>query len=626
VIIPNGTTDKEQLRKQSWQTARAGAKQGLIAQEQQQKADRGLLGSLIGGIVDPFARLGEAGLAMSAGTPESMSFTSQEAYKEDPNKFALQRLADLGSAVFTAVAPGTGNVLGSAALGALGGGLGAVGGAGKDEDLINAGLTGALTGGAIGGAIPLAAKGLGAIAKKISPATKKLTNTQLASLGVGKEAIKKGGFGSLKAMTDWGNKVDDVFVRRGGAEVADAATNIATHNTALQSTYDDLSDEFAKSTVTHNPSELVAKIGGATKFAKGNKNAALKLDEIKESIAQLFGDQPITSAQLFDFIDNGIDPYIPWGATGKDTAQAATLKNIREILRKEIATKDGAVSQALTDLSVLKDVGGRLGTAYKGQQNIQVPVANVKLPVGSSVAKAGIAGEKLAGGLGGLTKALTQRGSDVLGSQLMQRLTPQIARMVSQGGEMQGQEQGLGVEETTPTTGLEQLLSPETGMADQRAQVGMQLLAQGMKPADVKVTLDIMGLKSPKQLTSSQITALSDTKDAINSVNRLGQIFQSTSASGPITGRVRALNPFDVEAQDLKQVVNDIKQTIGKAKEGGVLRKEDEEKYKAILPSINDTREVALRKVERIRTGLISKYNTYITSTVEAGYEPYLTE
>ena len=43
-----------------------------------------------------------------------------------------------------------------------------------------------------------------------------------------------------------------------------------------------------------------------------------------------------------------------------------------------------------------------------------------------------------------------------------------------------------------------------------------------------------------------------------------------------------------------------IKQVIGKALEGGVLRKEDEEKYNEILPTITDTAEVAIRKMQML--------------------------
>jgi len=46
--------------------------------------------------------------------------------------------------------------------------------------------------------------------------------------------------------------------------------------------------------------------------------------------------------------------------------------------------------------------------------------------------------------------------------------------------------------------------------------------------------------------------------------------------------------------------IDRVKQTVGKALEGGVLRKEDEDKYKKILATITDTPETALYKIDAI--------------------------
>ena len=53
------------------------------------------------------------------------------------------------------------------------------------------------------------------------------------------------------------------------------------------------------------------------------------------------------------------------------------------------------------------------------------------------------------------------------------------------------------------------------------------------------------------------------------------------------------------------------RQTIGKALEGGVLRKEDEEKYRNILATITDQPEVALAKLDQLNTMLQRDQSRY---------------
>ena len=52
-------------------------------------------------------------------------------------------------------------------------------------------------------------------------------------------------------------------------------------------------------------------------------------------------------------------------------------------------------------------------------------------------------------------------------------------------------------------------------------------------------------------------------------------------------------------------MVDTARQVVGKALEGGVLRKEDEDKYKKILPTMQDAPEVAASKLDYIQ-GIIS--------------------
>lgn len=70
----------------------------------------------------------------------------------------------------------------------------------------------------------------------------------------------------------------------------------------------------------------------------------------------------------------------------------------------------------------------------------------------------------------------------------------------------------------------------------------------------------------------------------------------------PLVERARGAiwNPFDPNSQKFKQYIAQTKQIIGKALEGGVLRKEDEIKYESIIPRIGDTDEIILGKADQL--------------------------
>src|SRR5690554_3054254 len=118
--------------------------------------------NIISGIVDPYvwtAQLAGEGiqrLGQETNQPmmqQNASFYSPEEQAQiqaDPMRFGIQRLADVGSIGLNALAPGAGSLTKAIGLGALGGGLGAIGGAEQEEDLLNAGLGGAVTGGVLG--------------------------------------------------------------------------------------------------------------------------------------------------------------------------------------------------------------------------------------------------------------------------------------------------------------------------------------------------------------------------------------------------------------------------------------------------------------------------------------------
>jgi hypothetical protein len=87
-------------------------------------------------------------------------------------------------------------------------------------------------------------------------------------------------------------------------------------------------------------------------------------------------------------------------------------------------------------------------------------------------------------------------------------------------------------------------------------------------------------------------------------------------AQGPVVG-VLSHVPY-TESRKLRAAIDRVKQRIGKALEGGVLRKEDEEKYKKILPTVSDDKGTSDFKIEGLRGALQRDMNI-----LEATFQQY---
>lgn len=113
-----------------------------------------------------------------------------------------------------------------------------------------------------------------------------------------------------------------------------------------------------------------------------------------------------------------------------------------------------------------------------------------------------------------------------------------------------------------------------------------------------------------KPLSDTAIKEITQTKSALASLNVLEQkIKDNLEFVGPITG-LQALNPFS-KARKVQADVDRVRQTVGKALEGGVLRKEDEEKYKKILATLTDTPETAIYKIQALKDTLSRDISAY---------------
>jgi hypothetical protein len=90
---------------------------------------------------------------------------------------------------------------------------------------------------------------------------------------------------------------------------------------------------------------------------------------------------------------------------------------------------------------------------------------------------------------------------------------------------------------------------------------------------------------------------------------------------GPIGGRLGAADPYDSKSQTIDAQFRSASQAFGRFMEGGVLRKEDEEKYRKMFPQLSDTAEVAQNKLAIVRKQLVDKQNADIQALSAQGYD-----
>jgi len=141
-----------------------------------------------------------------------------------------------------------------------------------------------------------------------------------------------------------------------------------------------------------------------------------------------------------------------------------------------------------------------------------------------------------------------------------------------------------------------------------RGQVLQELQAQGFDTSNLGV----------KGLSDTAIGQIAQTQKALSDLGELKATIEGkTEMLGPITGLAR-FNPYS-SARKLQADVDRVRQTVGKALEGGVLRKEDEDKYKKILATLADTPSTAIYKIDALIGSIQRDIESYKTLQQGAG-------
>jgi len=105
----------------------------------------------------------------------------------------------------------------------------------------------------------------------------------------------------------------------------------------------------------------------------------------------------------------------------------------------------------------------------------------------------------------------------------------------------------------------------------------------------------------------------------------LGDIRQTLEANkdefGPVAGRLSSINPWNEKAKTIDAQMRSSAQAFGRYMEGGVLRKEDEEKYLKMFPTLSDTPGVAKNKLDLVERLLTSRQKSNVDALAGSGYD-----
>lgn len=127
---------------------------------------------------------------------------------------------------------------------------------------------------------------------------------------------------------------------------------------------------------------------------------------------------------------------------------------------------------------------------------------------------------------------------------------------------------------------------------------------------------------APKQLSANDVLRVNEGANVARILPDVEKaLFNNQSSFGPVAGLVRGNNPYDTNAQTLDAGLRTASQAFGRFMEGGVLRKEDEEKYRKMFPTLRDTPEVRKNKLGIVRRLLAQQYGSSLKSLTDSNYD-----
>lgn len=145
--------------------------------------------------------------------------------------------------------------------------------------------------------------------------------------------------------------------------------------------------------------------------------------------------------------------------------------------------------------------------------------------------------------------------------------------------------------------------------------------AEGKTPANAR--------EQGRPVTSGDAGRIADLDTSLNDLVTLTQTLSGVKDATGTSAQIGAALPnfvtnatgWGTDAKTKQAVIDRVKQVIGKALEGGVLRKEDETKYGKILPTIGDSPEVVTSKLTGLQRAIQQRRETTLSALEDANYD-----
>jgi hypothetical protein len=144
------------------------------------------------------------------------------------------------------------------------------------------------------------------------------------------------------------------------------------------------------------------------------------------------------------------------------------------------------------------------------------------------------------------------------------------------------------------------------------------------KPGDLPANTREQG----RPVTSGDAKKVAEFDTSLDDLNALTGGLSESGATG-VSAKVGAALPNFItewtgagsDAKKKQALIDRVKQVIGKALEGGVLRKEDETKYEKILPTVGDPPDLVQSKIDGLFDSITERRQTTLDSLADAGYD-----
>lgn len=152
----------------------------------------------------------------------------------------------------------------------------------------------------------------------------------------------------------------------------------------------------------------------------------------------------------------------------------------------------------------------------------------------------------------------------------------------------------------------------------------LRVQEKDIQPGDMPASTREQG----RPVTSGDAGRITDLQTSLDDIGRLTGALSTAGETGTISkigastpNWVTDLTGWGTDAKKKQALIDRVKQVIGKALEGGVLRKEDEIKYEKILPTIGDTTAVVTSKLDGLKVAITQKKERTLESLADAGFD-----